>query len=49
MLIFLELRFDKINILIKFPVLKIFKMLYLFPNHFSGKLFDYSLLLKNDQ
>ena len=31
-----------------FPVLKIFKMSYLFPNHFSRKLLDYSPLVKND-
>ena len=32
----------------KRPVLKILKMLYLFPNHFSGRLLDYSVLVKND-
>ena len=31
-----------------FPVLKIFKMSHMFPNHFSHKLLDYILLVKND-
>ena len=44
--IFLELRFDRILNITKFPFLNIFKMSYLFPNHFSGKLFDYSLFLQ---
>ena len=49
MSVFLELRFDRNLNIYKVSSFKDFQMFHLFPNHFSGKLFDYSLLLKNDQ
>ena len=46
----LELGFERnVNIYTKFPFLKILKMSYLCPSYFSGKLADYSILVKNDQ
>ena len=46
MSIFLELRFERdVNTFVS----EILKMHYLFPNHFCGKLLDYSILVNNDQ
>ena len=49
MSIFLKLCFDRNLNIYKVSGFKDFQKSYLFPNHFFGKLFGYSLLLKNDQ
>ena len=43
----LLLRFERNANIYKISI--ILEMSYLFPNHFSGKLLDYSFLVKNDQ
>ena len=49
MSILLELRFHRNVNFYKVYSLKVLKMSHLFPNHISGNLLDYSLLINNNQ